>query len=138
MGEVQPKPAMADSLAGHEVHDVTIGRLLREVAARSPDTEALVEHSYRFHRAIIEASGNQLLLNVWQGLHIEMRTTLTMMAPGIDLMAAADSHQPIVDAILSGDVELACRVTREHQQYFERLPPPEQGSEPGWEAARSG
>jgi fatty-acyl-CoA synthase len=43
MGEVQPKPAMADSLAGHEVHDVTIGGLLHEVAARSPDTEALVE-----------------------------------------------------------------------------------------------
>jgi fatty-acyl-CoA synthase len=43
MGEVQPKPAMADSLAGHDVHDVTIGGLLREVAARIPDTEALVE-----------------------------------------------------------------------------------------------
>lgn len=43
MGEVQPKLAIADSLAGHEVHDVTIGGLLREVAARIPDTEALVE-----------------------------------------------------------------------------------------------
>ena len=43
MGQVQPKPAIADSLAGHEVHDVTIGGLLREVAARIPDTEALVE-----------------------------------------------------------------------------------------------
>jgi len=43
MGKTQPKPAIADSLAGHEVHDVTIGGLLREVAARSPDTEALVE-----------------------------------------------------------------------------------------------
>jgi fatty-acyl-CoA synthase len=43
MGEVRPKPALADSLAGHEVFDVTIGGLLREVAARIPDTEALVE-----------------------------------------------------------------------------------------------
>lgn len=43
MGEVQPKPAIADSLAGHEVHDVTIGALLRDVAARVPDTDALVE-----------------------------------------------------------------------------------------------
>ena len=43
MGEVRPKPAIADSLAGHEVYDVTIGGLLREVAARIPDTEALVE-----------------------------------------------------------------------------------------------
>ena len=62
-----------------------------------------------------------LLLSVWQGLHIETRTAITMMAPGLDLMAVADSHQPIVDAIASGDVEQACRVSREHQQWFERL-----------------
>jgi fatty-acyl-CoA synthase len=43
MGEGQLKPAIADSLTGHEVHDVTIGGLLREAAARIPDTEALVE-----------------------------------------------------------------------------------------------
>ena len=43
MAEVQPKPALAGSLAGHEVFDVTIGGLLRDVAGRIPDTEALVE-----------------------------------------------------------------------------------------------
>jgi DNA-binding GntR family transcriptional regulator len=93
-------------------------------AAAAGDVDGLVAHSYRFHRAIIEHSGNQLLLNVWQGLHIETRTTITMMAPGLDLMEIADSHQPIVDAIACGDVEHACTVTREHQQYFERLPLP--------------
>jgi DNA-binding FadR family transcriptional regulator len=55
-------------------------------------------------------------------LHIETRTTITMMAPGIDLLAVAASHQPIVDAIASGDGEHACRVSREHQEYFARLP----------------
>ncbi|HET7094641.1 MAG TPA: GntR family transcriptional regulator, partial [Thermomicrobiales bacterium] len=43
-------------------------------AAAANDTDALVAGSYRFHRAVIEASGNQLLLSVWQGLHIETRT----------------------------------------------------------------
>ena len=33
-------------------------------------------------------------------------------------------HRPIVDAIASGDVEHACRVSREHQEYFARLPVP--------------
>jgi DNA-binding GntR family transcriptional regulator len=93
-------------------------------AAAAGEVDALVTHSYRFHRAIVERSGNQLLLNVWQGLHIETRTTITMMAPGLDLLEVADSHQPIVDAIACGDVEHACTVTREHQQYFERLPIP--------------
>ena len=95
-------------------------------AATTGEIDDLVTHSYRFHRAIIEASGNQLLLNVWQGLHIETRTTITMMAPGLDLLAVAVSHQPIVDAIASGDIEHACAVTREHQQYFARLPRPDQ------------
>ena len=94
-------------------------------AALTGDVDALVQHSYRFHRAILEASGNQLLLNVWQGLNIETRTTITMMAPGLDLLAVAISHQPIVDAIAAGDVEHACRVTREHQQYFAGLPQPD-------------
>lgn len=93
-------------------------------AALNGDIDALIAHSYLFHRVIIEASDNLLLLSVWQGLHIETRTTITMMTPGLDLMAVAVSHQPIVDAIASGDVEHACRVSREHQEYFARLPVP--------------
>jgi DNA-binding GntR family transcriptional regulator len=94
-------------------------------AAVARDVDGLVRHSYLFHRAIIERSDNQLLLNVWQGLHIETRTTITMMSPGLNMLEVALSHQPIVDAIASGDVEHACTVTREHQQYFARLPIPD-------------
>ena len=94
-------------------------------AARRNDIDALVEHSYRFHRAILEHSGNLLLLNVWQGLQIEARTAITMMTPGLDLQEIARSHQPIIDAIATGDIELACQVTREHQQFFAQLPTPD-------------
>jgi DNA-binding GntR family transcriptional regulator len=94
-------------------------------AALAGDIEHLVNHSYRFHRAILERSENLLLLNVWQGLHIETHSAITMMTPGLDLLEIAESHQPIVDAIASGDVEHACTVTREHQQYFARLPAPD-------------
>ena len=94
-------------------------------AARRNDIDALVEHSYRFHRAILEHSGNLLLLNVWQGLQIEARTAITMMTPGLDLQEIARSHHPIVDAIATGDIELACQVTREHQQFFAQLPTPD-------------
>ena len=107
-------------------------------AAMAGEIDDLVTHSYRFHRAIIAASGNQLLLNVWQGLHIETRTTITMMAPGLDLMEVAISHQPIVDAIASGDIERACAVTREHQQFFARLPRPDQHGVVSPLASRSG
>lgn len=116
---------LATPLFGGEVADLQEEVEAMRHAAAAGDIDALVTHSYRFHRAIIERSGNLLLLNVWQGLHIETRTAITMMAPGLDLREVADSHQPIVDAIASGDVEHACLVTREHQQFFARLPVPD-------------
>ena len=39
-------------------------------------------------------------------------------------MDIALSHQPIIDAIASGDAENAGRVARQHQDYFESLPVP--------------
>lgn len=97
--------------------------LMRE-AAVAGDSAGVVDHSVKFHRAIMAAAGNRLLLNIWQSLQIETRTTITMLAEGLDLVEIADSHQPIIDAIESGDAERAAREAREHQDYFEHLPVP--------------
>jgi DNA-binding GntR family transcriptional regulator len=88
-------------------------------AARVGDTEALVGHSVAFHRTIVAAAGNELLLKLWDSLHPEIHSRITISEPGIDYLAVAQSHQPIVDAIGAGDVERACRLSREHQAYFE-------------------
>jgi len=95
---------------------------LMHIAAGEGNVYGMIEHSVTFHRAIMEAAGNRLLLNIWQSLQIETRTTITMLVEGLDLMEIARSHQPIVDAIAGGDAEVAARVAREHQDYFERLP----------------
>jgi len=102
--------------------DVTI--LQNEVdgmreAALSHNIERMIDHSVQFHRAIVAAAGNELLLKLWDSLHLEIHTRVTLSEPGLDFMAAALSHQPIVDAIKARDVELACRLSREHQAYFE-------------------
>lgn len=101
-----------------------IEALQREVdgmrdAARANDIEQMIRHSVAFHRAIVAAAGNELLLKLWDSLHLEIHTRVTLSEPGIDFMAAADSHQPIVDAIRAKDIEFACRLSREHQAYFE-------------------
>ncbi len=93
-------------------------------AAQAGDVPGVIEHSVAFHTAIMAAAGNRLLLNIWLSLRIETRTTITMLVEGLDLVEIAESHQPIVDAIASGDPERAARVAREHQDYFERLPTP--------------
>ncbi len=92
--------------------------LMREAAA-TRDIEKMIRHSVAFHRMIVAAAGNELLLKLWDSLHLEIHTRVTLSEPGIDFMAAALSHQPIVDAIRVKDVELACRLSREHQAYFE-------------------
>jgi DNA-binding FadR family transcriptional regulator len=44
-----------------------------------------------------------------------------MVTLSLDLTTLSQSHQPIVDAIAAGDIELACRVSREHQAWFEEM-----------------
>jgi DNA-binding GntR family transcriptional regulator len=94
--------------------------LMADAAVRN-DVHAAVEHSERFHRLILEASGNKLLYTMWDSLSITDHTALTMVTLSLDLATLAEAHQPIVDAIAAGDVELACRVSREHQQWFVEL-----------------
>lgn len=88
-------------------------------AARAHDIEGATHHSCWFHRAIMRAAGNDLLLNMWESLHVEIHARKTLLQPNIDFHAVAESHQPILDAILAGDVERAARLSREHQAYFE-------------------
>jgi DNA-binding GntR family transcriptional regulator len=88
-------------------------------AARAYDIEAAIVHSVGFHRTIMRAAGNELLLKMWESLHVEIHSRKTLLQPNIDFHAVAESHKPILDAIAAGDVERACRLSREHQEYFE-------------------
>jgi DNA-binding GntR family transcriptional regulator len=56
---------------------------------------------------------------MWESLHVEIHSRKTLLQPNIDFHAVAESHKPILDAIAAADVELACRLSREHQAYFE-------------------
>lgn len=87
-------------------------------AAMADDTVGAVEHSIAFHRKVLEAAGNKLLLKIWLSLQVDIHTAVTMFSEKVDGVAAARSHQPIVDAIADGDVELAGSLSREHQEDF--------------------
>jgi len=93
-------------------------------AARVGDTDRLCDESVAFHRAVLVSAGNQLLLTIWTSLAIEMRTTITLLTETLDLAEAAASHQPIVDAMASGEAERAAELARVHQDFFETLPVP--------------
>jgi len=94
---------------------------MREAAA-CRDILRLERASVAFHRAIMEASGNRLLLKLWSSLLIEDHTDMTLqLLEGDDLAYVAESHAPIVEAMAEQDAEEAARLARVHQEDFIRL-----------------
>lgn len=90
-------------------------------AAAEGDLHRLVEHDVAFHRLIVEASGNRILLDVWTSLRIEARTIITALTTGIDHHELAATHEPVLEALAAGDPELAGAAIRRHIEEFGEL-----------------
>ncbi|MDQ1539920.1 MAG: hypothetical protein QOH29_646 [Actinomycetota bacterium] len=94
-----------------------------EVAA---DTRSAIEHHVRFHRLIVEAAGNSILLQVWQSLAIEARTRITFMAGNVAPGELWEQHVPILEALERQNPEDAAAQARHHFEYFgKRMSAPE-------------
>jgi len=89
-------------------------------AAVDGDLRAFVRHDVAFHRVFVEASANLTLVEVWQSLHIDLRTRFSLIQRLEDLAEVAESHVPIMRALDAGDAERAGRVVREHIEGFAR------------------
>lgn len=89
-----------------------------EEAARAGDHDGYARHNAAFHRRIVEAAGNQVMLRVWDSLMVEAGTRLNLTATALDLVPAARSHGPIVEALARGDAERAGRLLRDHAESF--------------------
>src|SRR4051794_24275696 len=87
-------------------------------AAATGDRHELLVHDVRFHRLIVEASGNATLQQVWRSLHIEARTLITLVGDTTKLPDVAESHLAVVEAIRSGDPTRAGRALRRHVEQF--------------------
>jgi DNA-binding GntR family transcriptional regulator len=90
-------------------------------AARN-DRTGVGHASVAFHRHVVEAGDNLLLRRVWESLQIEARTMIALVSLEPDLAAVADEHRELLDVMLAGDVEEACRHAREHQLAYAELP----------------
>jgi len=130
MAEIYPVRAALEEVAAREaarrLDPAADASLAAEVeamraAAVEGDLHRQVEHDVRFHRLIVEASGNRTLLEVWTSLGIEARTIMTLLKTGLDPAELAEMHQPILDALRSGDPDLAGRTVRAHVESFRVL-----------------
>ncbi|MEL7105674.1 MAG: GntR family transcriptional regulator [Pseudomonadota bacterium] len=126
--EIYPVRACLEELAGQlavahaadylDDLERAIDRMTKAFSAR--DVRTLAHWDVVFHRTILEASGNQILIETWNSLMIEARTFVTLnnlisRAPEIDL---AGRHYPIIEALRDGDAVRCGQVMRLHVEEF--------------------
>lgn len=90
-------------------------------AAKTRDLDRFAHHNATFHRLIVQAAGNPILLQVWESLACELRTRINLVRIVAHLEAVAELHQPIVEALAQGDGQAAGQLLRNH---FDEIQPP--------------
>jgi len=83
-------------------------------AFRHRDLDSFVEHDVKFHRSILQASRNEVLLRVWDSLSIDLRIRAALGKVLTDLGDVVESHQPIVDSLEKGRGREAGLLLRNH------------------------
>ncbi|TMQ91991.1 GntR family transcriptional regulator [Actinomadura soli] len=91
-------PALSGCLDALEEHN----RLLGE-AARDGDLPEQMRLSIAFHRAIVESAGNRLLVSVWEGLGIELWTTLSLRLHHTEIYSKSAEHAELIEAFRRRD-----------------------------------
>lgn len=127
LAEIYPVRAALEEVAGRAAAPLVTDDLLtgleseltgmREAAVRNDVHQQLV-HDARFHELILEAAGNQTLLEVWRSLRIEARTLVSVITSEFDLGAIAETHVPVLEALRRRDPELAGTEMRSHIERF--------------------
>ncbi|WP_260736015.1 GntR family transcriptional regulator [Tunturiibacter lichenicola] len=87
-------------------------------AARKGDAALYTKFDMAFHRTIVEASRNTVLLRSWEGLGFEIRTRIRLVASSIDLVKAQEAHWKVLEAIKTGESRAASKLLYQHVNQF--------------------
>jgi DNA-binding GntR family transcriptional regulator len=90
-------------------------------AAEGGDTRAQIVHDIAFHRAVVEGSGNPILMQSWLALGIEVPTAFAVHWTYFDSTELVEFHRPILEAIRAGDAARAAAEARRHVRRTERV-----------------
>ena len=126
LAEIYPVRAALEELAAQEAAsrlDGKVGELETEFeamreAADQGNLHDLAAHDATFHRLIVEAAGNRVLLDTWRTLRVEARVVVTALKTDVDLHELAELHRPLLVALKEGSPEKAGGALRQH---FETL-----------------
>jgi serine phosphatase RsbU (regulator of sigma subunit) len=83
-------------------------------AVRALDLDSFAEHDVKFHRIILQASQNEVLLRVWDTLAVDLRIRGSVGKVTGNLPEIVESHQPIIHALARGQGKEAGLLLRNH------------------------
>jgi len=129
LAEIFPVRAALEELAAQEAASRLNGKVeelerefeaMRAAAARK-DLQDLAGHDARFHRLIVEAAENKVLLDLWKTLRVEARVVVTALKIDIDLDELAEMHRPLLEALAEGSPEKAGRALKYHFEVLQAM-----------------
>lgn len=85
-------------------------------AVKRNDTETYIDEALRFHRHLIEGSGNRMFLMVWDSLHWDVRGRIVLqrlVRSGEDLQPLVDMHASLLERLREQDVPAATALVRQ-------------------------
>ncbi|HZD58460.1 MAG TPA: GntR family transcriptional regulator [Anaerolineales bacterium] len=121
--EIYPVRAALESLGARlalpHLSDEQIDKLEKLVGdmvrlSESGDVRGMVERNFEFHKAIINASGNSMLIRSWGLFQFSYWTTVTTTELQSQLAYLAQRHYAIIEALRSRDPQRAARALHEH------------------------
>lgn len=129
--EIYPVRASLEELAGTLAAEKVIDQLddlehaVKKMTAafNNGDARTMAHWDVAFHRTILEASENNILIESWNALMIESRTFLTLSnlikyKPDLNL---SDWHDPIIDALREGNPVRCGMEMRKHVEEFGKV-----------------
>jgi DNA-binding GntR family transcriptional regulator len=130
LGQVYPVRAALEEVAGRAAAPLITADQLAALAdelaamrraAENHDVHEQLLHDARFHEIIVEASGNEVLLEVWRSLRVEARTLVSVIKSDSDLKMIAEMHAPILRTLSTREPDLAAKEMRAHIEFFGSL-----------------
>jgi len=122
IGEAFMVRASLEELAGQQAAKSLkgrVGELRKEAeairkAATQKNIGLYAKHDHNFHRMIVEAAQNRILLRTWNSLAFEVRTQIRLTKGKVNLSQAQETHWEILRALELGNGISAGRLLHKH------------------------
>ncbi|WP_017587998.1 GntR family transcriptional regulator [Nocardiopsis ganjiahuensis] len=100
---------------------------LQRATAQGDVTEQ-IKHSVEFHREVVRAADNSVLLHTWESLGVEVWTALSVRWLNMELHAKAADHAQITRAFREGDPAVGQMLSEHVLNYVEAALKTHEGS----------